>query len=261
MALRMMRLTVLSMFLGKSLGACPCLDESTVLSSLSSYMSSGELRFQDNVYPSNYGVNCSAHDETLEPFCKVNPVLWCFDAWCYIDTNKCDLAMPPSASSYFPTSQLHFSYSACGSRERWYLNNLEASAEVVSNYVQAVKVEIEANYASMKTSSSCFAPGCDCPGCAQVDHGYAWAGKEVDFSTCMVNESPSQDITDTSTCLAQAAIAPFMRTANAEYTDQRDIGFLYMGMQEDGAYIQWPDMSCFDSYDPRFRDWYSGTYA
>ena len=55
----------------------------------------------------------------------------------------------------------------------------------------------------------------------------------------------------------------FKRIAGTEYDDINRIGYLYMGMQKEGSYAQWPDMdSCtaansWGKFDPRFRPWYS----
>jgi hypothetical protein len=51
--------------------------------------------------------------------------------------------------------------------------------------------------------------------------------------------------------------------AGTEYDSIDRIGYMYIGMQKEGAYAQWPDMdSCtaanqWGTFDPRFRPWYS----
>merc|ERR1712217_638931 len=54
----------------------------------------------------------------------------------------------------------------------------------------------------------------------------------------------------------------YKRVAGREYDDKDRIGYLYMALQTDGSYMQWPGIEwCPTNYDPRFRDWYAGPAA
>ena len=68
-------------------------------------------------YPNGYGLNCSAHDAGLRPFCSVtidgdfspldNP-RWCSRAWCWVNASDCQVTFTPS--QYIGGEGLYYSY-------------------------------------------------------------------------------------------------------------------------------------------------------
>merc|ERR1711939_9005 len=60
-------------------------------------------------------------------------------------------------------------------------------------------------------------------------------------------------------CFEDAFAASYKKIVDAEYDmKHKAYGTIYSGQQEDGSYTMWPQMEwCSDSYDPRFRPWYS----
>jgi hypothetical protein len=62
----------------------------------------------------DYGANyCRAWDEPMS-WCQVAlPPAYCASQFCYVDPNNCK-NRPNTASSYFPNTNLHYSYATCG---------------------------------------------------------------------------------------------------------------------------------------------------
>ena len=97
---------------------CPCLTSfpagtAFVGSDLRVNISNAEY-----AYPSTYGLDtCEAHDRGLPPVCTNSTHTqpgyeWCFDFWCYVDADNCNV--PSTTSAYTSGSDLSFSYGACG---------------------------------------------------------------------------------------------------------------------------------------------------
>ena len=96
---------------------CRCLDAAAIRSRFSSFfwpgreeeclLYSSPVRHQTHdayCYPADYGSSCATRDPLLPPFCatrgssfgvqvlpEINSSHWCYDAWCYVDENDCDL--------------------------------------------------------------------------------------------------------------------------------------------------------------------------
>lgn len=76
-------------------------------------------------YPSHYGESCKKHLEPGVAACshtngteKKVRAKWCDASWCFVDPCTCKEA-DISASTYFPKSNLHYSYSNCGTTDNY----------------------------------------------------------------------------------------------------------------------------------------------
>ena len=106
---------------------CPCIDAGAHL--LSTYPSTFTTAavaaspcdgFEDNTghcLPAGTASSCQVW-EASTPTCLSSGSAWCERAWCYVDSNRCDVAFETGAYKYrgiAPSPQaLHFSYEACG---------------------------------------------------------------------------------------------------------------------------------------------------
>jgi len=257
---------------------CPC----TEWSGLDQYVSrvQGQLKLtvypsgtggSSYLYPSDYGTNeCREWDATLPPYCrnvdgtaKAVVPSWCRSSWCYVNRNSCNLPLV-YRSSYFPQEEVYYSYSTCGAQNTfsaWFgsgaatgLHAISELINVTAGYVRATRDEIEAAFRNQSSGSGCrLTSGCSCGNC-RMNAGW---GQNVDFTDTMALTS-----NNLFTCLGMIVSDTYLRVAGREYNNASRIGYLYLGFQADGSYMQWPGIEwCPTSYDPRFRDWYAGPAA
>mmetsp|Transcript_111768 Transcript_111768/g.316142 ORF Transcript_111768/g.316142 Transcript_111768/m.316142 type:complete len:604 (+) Transcript_111768:41-1852(+) len=222
-------------------------------------------------YPAAYGnLVCMAWDATLPPYCrnengtdKANVPSWCRSTWCYVDKKSCNLPLV-YRSNYFPREEVYYSYATCGTKNtfsRWFQGGAETGLHAISeltkevgHYVRATRNEIESSFLTQTSGSGCrLTSGCACEFC----HMNADWGQRVDFTGTVALTSNSLF-----KCLGMIVSDTYKRVAGREYNNASRVGYLYMGFQEDGSYMQWPGIDfCPSSYDPRFRDWYAGPAA
>ena len=99
---------------------CPCIDVYPV--GVTSDLSNAflvDIQGESFSYPPRYGLNCSAHDAGLRPFCDItingafspldNP-RWCSRSWCYVNASDCNVAY--TSSDYIPGFNLSYSYNS-----------------------------------------------------------------------------------------------------------------------------------------------------
>ena len=95
---------------------CPCIDVyPSGISSDAAFVV--DILGESFSYPPRYGLNCSAHDAGLRPYCDVtidgafspldNP-RWCSRSWCYVNASACNIAF--SGSHYTAGYNLSYSY-------------------------------------------------------------------------------------------------------------------------------------------------------
>jgi hypothetical protein len=132
---------------------------------------------------------------------------------------------------------------------------LLALVDKVENYVLEMRSDMEDDYTQYySVESPCDYVPCECDECVKNKD---W-GVNLSFTTSVLAEKYNESISDTTTCVAAEANNYFLQIASEEYSDATQVGTFYAGFQKDGALIQWPAVSwCSDSYDPRFRPWYS----
>lgn len=71
-------------------------------------------------YPKSVGSECKAWDLGVYPGkCTMTSTSekFCAEKWCYVDPCHCDTESFPQVSSFFPDTELHYSYEACGSKD------------------------------------------------------------------------------------------------------------------------------------------------
>jgi len=76
---------------------------------------------KDVAYPADVGATCKAWDAGRRGECTGSATQpdWCAKKWCFVDPCQCNLAQPPTATSYikgalFQGNPLYYSYEACG---------------------------------------------------------------------------------------------------------------------------------------------------
>ena len=91
-----------------------------------------EVNIQGKIYkyPSTYGVGCMAHDDDLEPTCKLAPGIseekkketrketgttWCGNDWCYLNMHESCAKYRPMSSDYVVGQ--YYSYIYCDSKD------------------------------------------------------------------------------------------------------------------------------------------------
>lgn len=267
---------------------CPCteyhqLDKYVDDNNMLSVQPAGE-KGQIYKYSNKYGnMFCRKWDEYLEPYCadsqgtpKPYAPQWCGQKWCYVDKDNCALPLIYQ-SSYFPSENLYYSYTTCGSQNSFSTwvegggingtaNEILSLVQLVEGYTRASRDAIEKEYKEAEdlASKTCtVTSGCECTACKVSD---GWGSFEVDFPDTMVLTT-----SNAFRCLAKMIKDTYIRVANLEYDDPTRVGYLYYGHQTDGSYTQWPGMSWCPSnidpssssspYDPRYRDWYAGTVS
>ena len=244
--------------------SCPCLTTDNGL--LDIYRDgSGDLIYAGYTYPTDYGVGCGQHDLDLDPYCSSDDAPeWCTDQFCWVDPDNCDSL--EYLSGYFPASGLYYSFQTCGSDGTFYdwFNDgstdddrpLTDLADLVENYLLTIRSSLQGDFSEFSSvSSACDSyPSC---GCAECVYNSNWL-ESVDFSQASLTPNAVTSLTDTSTCLAETASGYYLKVVGAEYQSTANVGFVYSGFQDDGAFSQWPALEwCPTDYDPRFRPWYA----
>jgi len=230
------------------LGACPCLASDG--GALDHYRVNGDLMYEGYVYPSNYGIGCTAHDTNLAPYCldaSSDKPEFCVESFCYVDKDNCDLPLK-YLSGFFPLSGLYYSYQQCGNTgtfNAWFNNNTDNTnhtladlADVVEDYVLSIRNNLQSDQSEFKSITSACSNDAAC-GCTNCAINTDW-GESVDFTTAVIVPNPVVPVTDATTCLASVARSYFLKVAAAEYQDATKVGYLYAGTQVDGAFMQWP---------------------
>lgn len=106
--------------------SCPCLNKGFggVLSPSNGTDCVDVTRNDGETYchPPDYGKNCSAWDENLQPYCDSSddgPLpTFCTTSWCYVDADTCFDSYFLYAQTAF-SSDLFYSYSTCGNEDTW----------------------------------------------------------------------------------------------------------------------------------------------
>ena len=259
---------------------CPCL---TSYGTTLPTDSNGRLIVMDtHRYLPTYGLStCSAHDSGLAPYCNDANVTrrpaWCADNWCYVDPSNC--VLPTSETSYFPNAGLYYSYTTCGDAntfDQWFGNNSVSGAHsltdiigVVTNYLRSMVNTLEDNHAELSaaTPGTCeIHNSCPCVGC-QVEPVWSMpppnpSNNSITFAHTTLTQRVAADQTGSAgrmdRCLSRAVDTAFMRIASKE-ADVNRVGYEYYGSQQLGNYMQWPGIDwCPATYDPRYRNWYTG---
>ncbi len=168
----------------------------------------------------------------------------------------------------------HYSYHTCGSENtfaEWFgggaaeAYHLTGLIGTVEHYVKATSIAIESSRREFSGQGDLFCSAettCPCTSCETAD---AWGGQSVDFhqTTALwragsASQCQPQQACAEMECLTAAIEATYDRVAALEYNNRTRVAYEYFGSQEIGGYAQWPGMEwCSESYDPRFRPWYS----
>lgn len=262
-------LIVVALAAGGVDAACPCLGSSETLSALAPYISSGDLQYLGVTYPDSYGADaCAAFDSSLEPYCANSTGApldtrpeWCDDQWCFVDPDNCDLPIT-FKSTYFPDSDLSYSYMACGNNatfSAWFNatgagRTIDEVAGLVESYVYAIRDHVETEIANF-AAGGCEVPGCTCPTCNAS--GVTWGDTSVELSATIFKEAAGTSASSQSTCIAHTMGAAFSRIAGSVFDEPTSIGYMYGATQADGAYAQWPALEWCDDFNPRLRPWYA----
>jgi hypothetical protein len=269
--------------------SCPCLTEtgieSTGLHKIYGVNGGLQYRLGNSLYdyPQNYGEGCSTHDippsgAALEPYCNVDhPPSWCSKSWCFVDCQNCDQALV-SPSSFFPeASSLCYSYLTCGSTSTfndWLTDSSRANSLIsdlkdkIENSLLDLKKNIQSIYTDFGSwddldfnycDADCL---CGCSSCIPSEWGLNAPVKKIDFTKSAFSSTAVGPATRNSECIADATGSVLTRTATLEYESTSNVGYLYVGLQADGSYIQWPAMDwCPSIFNPFLRDWYSAAVS
>jgi len=242
-------------------------------------------------YPLMYGSDCKTHDIELESICadevgELNALAppWCSSQWCYVDINNCDAAFNPQLSSVYP--DVYYSYEACGTKNTWeeYVANsdqqitgVEQVQKKVQDYIRSITNTLQQFWttsASEYANLSCeFIDGCACDTCTDIPGWDMGPEKPADSELCYPQPTTNEcrtmlwdlekmtlhgEYSSIEKCFARQYEMNFIRTVKAEAADSTRLGTSYVGMQENGALIQWPATQwCPTTYDARFRPWYA----
>jgi len=89
-------------------GGCPCLREGN-----------GDVDVSSHYITSPIGNHCAAWDGMASPeYCEPGSMAdWCYDSWCYVDPENCDLEH--EESGYFEGLGLYYSYETCGNADQY----------------------------------------------------------------------------------------------------------------------------------------------
>lgn len=137
---------------------------------------------------------------------------------------------------------LYYSYVTCGTDstfEDWFgvngtaasSNNLDDLADVVEDYIKALRTDIEdtyQEYSTLTTSCENTHTGCPCSTC-ELTPGWG-AGIMVDFDSTMFKPHAVTPATPRSTCLSQSMHSFFTKIAGSEYHDTSKFANLYGGV-------------------------------
>eukprot|EP00929_Paragymnodinium_shiwhaense_P112603 TRINITY_DN8085_c0_g1_i1.p1 TRINITY_DN8085_c0_g1~~TRINITY_DN8085_c0_g1_i1.p1 ORF type:complete len:648 (+),score=113.88 TRINITY_DN8085_c0_g1_i1:45-1946(+) len=272
---------------------CPCV---AVGSALDSYIDPNDANCRTpatddgktHCYPADYGgAGCKKYESTLPPSCADNAgnalpgrPSWCDDAWCWVDTKKCntdyiDDALP---SVMFPNSGLFYSYGTCGFEQtfaKWQYAQNQTALELkatTESYMKDIRDQIEQHITQLaqdENQGNCdgaATSACDCGSCKEKE---AWTEQTsprtpqiIDFmkTNVVVAQSKFNSRTDAMNrdkC-SSALIGKSMRkVALREYNDVHRIAYIYYGSQATGAMTQWPASQWCTDFDARMRPWYA----
>ena len=245
---------------------------------------------KDYNYASGYGLStCSAWDSGLAPYCDTaSPPAWCADAWCYVNP-AARTGSVTSFSSYF--TGLVYSYGTCGSSNTyndWFVDNaavhtLDELNVLVTTYLRSASNVLEdgldGDGGEVPTDCAVSYTSCQCTDCVRTPQ---WlhpdcprgppatyhevctdlAGPEFALSHATTTLKKSSDYEGSAeACMANLIQSSFHRIA-AKEGDPNRVGYAYGAFQGLGTYVQSLGVNwCPESYDPRFRPWYSAGAA
>lgn len=234
--------------------------------------------------PADYGLSeCKAHDigysVCTDP---IDQPAWCTDEWCYIDVNNCvgdstwevetDGPVSGLLSGYFPLSLLRYSYGTCGTASyfaKYHAASIMSATElfaVPEKYVREIVQRFEdatdriVGGREGQGELNCeFLDSCFCDTCTHIE-GSQWSVMAVDLrkSSIAFNAQERGRYESEAKCIGRQVQASFRSIAQQTYNDPNRVAYMYFGIQENGAIIQWPASQwCPTHYDARFRPWYA----
>ncbi len=142
--------------------------------------------------------------------------------------------------------------------------DLTKIAETIENYLRADARAVEMAHYSTSSSSRCDSRlFCPCINCEDHDdwHCAGEGGVDLTAGGLFLKETANHNLPEVNRmkCMASAVNSNFLRTVGSESEGDR-IGYQYFGDQGSAGLAQWPSVNwCSDTYDPRFRPWYTGS--
>jgi len=232
--------------------------------------------------PLDYGLKtCKAWDANV-PECKNtnDRPLWCTDEWCYVDAT-CKSGPQGEVeqkgglpSEWFPSSGQKYSFATCGTAS--YFAKHAAAAKMSAGELRSVPedhvrsiiqtfekesrriMDLEAVQEGNELAQCSFLDSCECDTCKKVEG--QWGSMLVDLRAVTItwNQEERGHFESESKCLGRQIQNAFRSVAQQTYNDPNRVAYMYFGMQENGAILQWPGTQwCPSSYDARFRPWYA----
>jgi len=233
----------------------------------------------------DYGLNeCKSWEDGTHgkvPECTGNDKpLWCSDWWCYVDGATCTSSdtfqveqeggLP---SDWFEGANLMYSYATCGTASyfaKYAVANKMTAAElrqVPESHIASIIETFERE--SMRIAggtdkegnelATCeFLDSCECDTCGKVEG--QWGAMEVDLRKVTVtwNQKERGHFEEETRCLGRQIQNAYRSVAQQTYNDPNRVAYMYFGLQENGALLQWPACDwCPPAYDARFRPWYA----
>eukprot|EP00397_Hematodinium_sp_SG-2012_P006727 GEMP01006763.1.p1 GENE.GEMP01006763.1~~GEMP01006763.1.p1 ORF type:complete len:701 (+),score=129.16 GEMP01006763.1:103-2205(+) len=276
--------------INSGMASCPCTSSYTAETDQYKDSTTGRLIYTNNqtnvtyhLLPIGYGLDiCERYDENV-PECAVSTgkPAWCMDQFCYVGPNcagddawevEQESGKGGLLSAWFPDSKLRYSYATCGTAS--YFSKYHAAASMSADELRAVPEqhvkdivmifeEAAARILDGKEGNQAltcdFLDSCDCPTCEKRP-GSQWEVLAVDLrkTTVTFNQQERGKFEGEAKCLGRQVQSGFRSIAQQVYNDPNRIAYMYFGLQENGAMIQWPASQwCPPAFDARFRPWYA----
>jgi len=269
------------------ISTCPCVKEYTAAAK-STYLKPGgcfEYSYTENgvdkthCFAEGYGLNeCKDWDNTHPDCTGGTPKSWCTDKWCYVhkecrDDGTWEVEKEGGLpSAMFPKSGHTYSYQTCGNSSYFAryskVDKMTAgeiatetqnqAKEIRARYEMAAKQSFDLHASDQKGADCKFTNTCTCKSC-KVDSGSNWKMLARDLRDVGVTWNTNNDEYRSETkCLGRQVAAAYQGVAQNSYNDDTRVAYMYFGVQENGAMVQWPAIkSCPNNFDARFRPWYA----
>jgi len=281
------RLVVVVSASGPGKSTCPCIKDYTAAAKFAYLKPSGcfEYSYTENgvdkthCFDEGYGLNeCTDWDNTNPECTGATPKQWCTDKWCFVhkecrDDETWEVEKVGGLPSVmFPNSELTYSYQTCGNSSYFArysrVDKMTAgeiatetqnqAEEIRARYEMAAKQSLDLPESDRKGADCKFTDSCTCNTC-KVDAGSNWKTMALDLRDVCVTWNTNNDILRRETkCLGRQVAAAYQGIAQKSYNDDTRVAYMYFGVQENGAIIQWPAVKgCPKDFDARFRPWYA----
>ncbi len=254
-------------------GSCPCLTEHKLKNKANFF---AQIDGKDCIVyqnpatkkreclPLDYGLGCKAWDKTITTCTDDSPPSWCDDQFCFVD-ETCEgmerelvggAIKGGLGSGFFPDQapMLRYSYETCGAPSSFakdYRGVKMSESELrstISSELQTLRGKAEELMKEISLGgpdyTDCsFLDSCECKNKGICTWGKGqWStgeGTQLNFNQATITNF-RKPVSNDIMCLAQNINPHFHKIKSQWYSDQERIGYMYMGVQQDGSMIQWP---------------------